>query len=273
MSHFQKIQPRTSSLRSLKRLKKYFDDSFKPLKSKVFGFSQKAGRNHKGKITAFHRGGGHKRRYRLVNFSSSFPSGIVEALEYDPNRTAHIARCFNPILKNHFYLLAPKNLFLGSIVKSGIDAELKLGHRLSLEKIPQGSLMYNLSLAPSQLGKYGRSAGTFVQLLQKTKRFARIRLSSGEERLVPLSAQASLGVVSNENHHLSTLGKAGRSRWKNKRPTVRGVAMNPIDHPHGGGEGKTSGGRPSVTPWGKPARGAKTSKSRNPNRVKKSIKN
>jgi large subunit ribosomal protein L2 len=187
----------------------------------------------------------------------------VEAIEYDPFRTAYLARIYNNREKKHSYILAPKNLCVGSLVRSGSEAEIKLGHALPLSRIPVGSLLHNLSTSEGKRGQYCRAAGTYAQLIQKTKNFARVRLVSGEQRLITLNAYASLGVISNENISLNTIGKAGRSRWYGRRPHVRGVAMNPIDHPHGGGEGKTSGGRPSVTPWGKPTKGPKTSRSRN----------
>lgn len=268
MQIFKTIRPTTSSQRGLKILKKDFLAKSKPVKSLSSGLMKRSGRNNFGRITAYHRGGGHKKLYRFVDFYRTSTTGIVEAIEYDPNRTAFIARLFDPIQKIHSYILAPTNLFVGAIVKSGDQAEIKVGHALPLAKIPQGSLIHNLSLTLHKKGQYARSAGTYAQLLQKTKGFARIRCSSGEQLLVPLDAFATLGVVANQNNNLLTLGKAGRSRWKNWRPHVRGVAMNPVDHPHGGGEGKTSGGRPSVTPWGKPTKGPKTSRSRNPKRIK-----
>lgn len=268
MKIFKTIKAVTPSQRGLKLLQKDFLTKSKPLKSKSFGFSKCAGRNNLGRITIYHRGGGHKRLYRSIDFTRLSVNGIVETIEYDPNRTAFIARIFDSSTKTHSYILAPKNLFVGSVIKSGDHAKLRVGHALPLSKIPQGSLIHNLSLSAFQKGQYARSAGTYAQLLEKTDNYARVKCSSGEQRLVPLGAMATLGVVSNENNNLLTLGKAGRSRWKNWRPHVRGVAMNPIDHPHGGGEGKTSGGRSSVTPWGKPTKGPKTSRSRSPFRIR-----
>lgn len=267
MQVLKKIKAVTPSQRGLKLLRKDFLCREKRLKSKSIGLLNRAGRNNFGRITAFHRGGGCKRSFRRIDFFRTSTNGIVETIEYDPNRTAFISRIFDPALGKHFYILAPKNLFVGSVVKSGDHADVKLGHSLPLLKIPQGSLVHNLSTGVSRKGQYARSAGNYAQLLQKTRNYARVRFSSGEQRLVPLNAMATLGVVSNENNKLLTLGKAGRSRWLNRRPHVRGVAMNPVDHPHGGGEGKTSGGRPSVTPWGKPTKGPKTSRSKNPLRL------
>lgn len=260
---FKKIRPITSSQRALKIIKKPKLWTNKPIKQKTYFLVRKVGRNHKGHITAYHRGGGHKKLYRNVDFQRLDTYGIVEAIEYDPFRTAYLARIYNNREKNHSYILAPKNLCVGSLVRSGSEAEIKLGHALPLSRIPVGSLLHNLSTSEGKRGQYCRAAGTYAQLIQKTKNFARVRLVSGEQRLITLNAYASLGVISNENISLNTIGKAGRNRWYGRRPHVRGVAMNPIDHPHGGGEGKTSGGRPSVTPWGKPTKGSKTSRSRN----------
>jgi len=237
------------------------------LKSHTKGFSRSFGRNHSGKITSYQRGGGHKKLYRQIDFKRITSKGVVEGIEYDPYRTAYLARVYDPKLNYHFYIIAPKNLFCGSFVNSGKAADIQLGHSLPLEKIPVGALIHNVAPVFKKRGQIARAAGACAQLIQKTKHFARLRLMSGEQRLFPLSAYATLGVVSNENNKLVSLGKAGRNRWKNRRPYVRGVAMNPVDHPHGGGEGKTSGGRPSVTPWGKPTIGPRTSSSRNPFRI------
>lgn len=261
---FKCQRPTTPSQRGLKLLDRSFLWSKKSLKSKTLGYHRKKGRNNLGHITAFHRGGGHKKRFRLVDFDRKTTFGIVEGIEHDPFRNAFLARIYNPMTKSHSYILAPKNLFVGSWIKSGKDGEIQLGHSLPLSKIPVGSLIHNLATSLSKSGQISRAAGCYSQLIQKTKDYARIRISSGEQRLLPLQAHASLGIVSNENLKLTSLGKAGRSRWKSWRPHVRGVAMNPVDHPHGGGEGKTSGGRPSVTPWGKPTKGPKTSRCRNP---------
>nr|AHX25036.1 50S ribosomal protein L2 [Microchloropsis salina] len=261
---FKKIKPTTPSQRTFKALKRPKIWTKKSLKSKTSFLIRKFGRNHKGQITIFQKGGGHKKIYRTIDFRRLTTTGIVEAVEYDPFRTAYLARVFDPVKRTHAYILCPKNLCVGALIRSGEEAEIKLGHAMPLHRIPVGSLMHNLSTSKGKRGQYCKAAGTYAQLIQKTKKYARVRLSSGEQRLIHLDCYATLGVVSNENHNLSTIGKAGRNRWRNKRPNVRGVAMNPIDHPHGGGEGKTSGGRPSVTPWGKPTKGSKTSRSRNP---------
>lgn len=261
--HIKKIRPVTPSLRGHRSFLKPLGKQKKFLKQKTSGFQRSFGRNHSGRITAFQRGGGHKRLYRSVDFSRQESQGIVQGLEYDPSRTAFLARVYNPVKKEHFYIIAPKNLWVGSLIHSGKEADIRVGHSLPLSMIPVGSLLHNISVMPKKVGQIARSAGTYAQLIQKTKDYGRIRMPSGEQRLIPLSCFATLGVVSNENHRLSLIGKAGRSRWKSRRPHVRGVAMNPVDHPHGGGEGKTSGGRPSVTPWGKPTKGPKTSRSKN----------
>jgi large subunit ribosomal protein L2 len=260
---FKKIKPVTPSCRGLKIIKKPFLWTKKYLKNLVGLFPRKSGRNSTGRITIRHKGGGHKRLYRMVDFFRKDSCGIVQGLEYDPFRKAFIARIFNNEKKNFSYILAPKNLCVGSFVSSGENADFRIGHALPISKIPAGTLIHNLSVVKNKKGIYARAAGTYAQLIQKAKGYGRIRMCSGEQRLVPLSAFATLGVVSNENAKLCRLGKAGRSRWKGIRPSVRGVAMNPVDHPHGGGEGKTSGGRPSVTPWGKPAKGPKTTHSTN----------
>lgn len=260
---FKKIRPITPSLRRLKLLQKDFLSKDKFLKVHTKGIRRSYGKNNFGRITIRHRGGGHKKLYRQLDFIRKNTKGVVEAIEYDPFRTAFIARLYDYDLKRHSYILAPKNLFLGSFVNSGHLADIQLGHSLSLEKIPVGSIVHNIGYTSNKEGQIARAAGTFAQLIQKTRYYARLRLTSGEQRLFPLDSFATLGTVSNDNSKLRNLGKAGRSRWRNRRPYVRGVAMNPVDHPHGGGEGKTSGGRPSVTPWGKPTKGPKTSSSKN----------
>ena len=170
---------------------------------------------------------------------------------------------FNIKTEEHFYIIAPKNLKIGDTVENGNDIEAKVGNALPLSSIPTGTLIHNISTKVGGIAQYARSAGSFGQLIQKTEKYSRVQLKSKEQRLIPLGCYATIGVVSNEDHKTISLGKAGRSRWLNKRSSVRGVAMNPVDHPHGGGEGKTSGGRPSVTPWGKPTKGQPTSKSKN----------
>ena len=257
----KEFKPITPSLRHLKivNTEKEFKKNF-PLKSHTHFKKNTGGRNNQGRITAFQKGGGHKKLYRKIDFVRQFTQGIVEQIEYDPNRTGYIGRIFNFKDNSHSYILAPKNFKVGDYVQSGMNASLKNGNSLPLSQVPIGFLIYNISISEGKKGKFARSAGTFGQLIQKNETHGRVQLPSGEHRLIPLMSTVSIGVVSNVNQKLVNLGKAGRSRWKNKRSSVRGVAMNPVDHPHGGGEGKTSGGRPSVTPWGKPTKGQPTSK-------------
>jgi len=261
---FKNIKPITSSLRHVKLLKKSKNFSLNlPLKNKTFFIKNSGGRNNQGKITSYQKGGGVKRLYRNIDFLREDQEGVVEKIEYDPNRTGFICRIYNYKLKQHFYILAPHNLIRGDYIKSGENIPIRIGNSSTLLNIPVGSIIHNISINLNSKGQLARSAGAFGQLIQKNDKFARIKLPSGEQRLVSLNNQATLGSVSNINHRYIVLGKAGRARWKNKRPIVRGVAMNPVDHPHGGGEGKTSGGRPSVTPWGKPTKGQSTSKFKN----------
>lgn len=233
------------------------------LKSQIIGIKNSSGRNFTGKITSYHKGGGRKKKYRQIDFFRQKNNiGIVISIEYDPFRTANIAAVYNFLLNYYFYIVAPINLKIGDIIKSGIKAESKLGHSLPLKKIPVGTFIHNLSVKKKK-AQFTRAAGTFSQLIEKSIKYCKIKLNSGEQRLVLSNCFATIGIVSNENNFLIKKGKAGRSRWLNKRPKVRGVAKNPIDHPHGGGEGKTSGGRTSVTPWGKPTKNKATSKSKN----------
>jgi len=259
----KKIKPTTSSQRQLKLLNRSELSKTAPLKSETQGCKVSGGKNNLGRITSFHKGGGHKQVYRNIDFYRTDLNGIVTSVEYDPNRTAHIASIFTKKTKKYSYIIAPKGLKTGDMIKSGENAEIKIGHALQLDKIPLGSFIHNISLIPGKKSQLARAAGNYAQLIQKNQKYAKLKLRSGEQRFVSLNCIATLGAVSNENHNLISLGKAGRSRWLNKRPTVRGVAMNPVDHPHGGGEGKTSGGRPSVTPWGKPTKGQPTSRSKN----------
>ena len=220
---------------------------------------QKAGRNTYGRITSRHRGGGHKRQYRIIDFKR-VKDGVpakVAAIEYDPNRSARIALL-------HYadgakaYIIAPQGLRVGSSVESGPTADIKAGNALPLDNIPTGTLVHNVELKPGQGAKMARSAGSGIQLVAKDQGYAVLRLPSGELRRVLLTCRATVGQVGNLDHENETGGKAGRSRWKGKRPTVRGSAMNPVDHPHGGGEGKSKGGRHPVTPWGVPTLGKRT---------------
>jgi large subunit ribosomal protein L2 len=230
-----------------------------PEKSLTEKLTKKGGRNNNGRITTRHQGGGHKRRYRIVDFKR-LKDGIpakVAAIEYDPNRSARIALLhYADGAKS--YILAPARLQVGATVESGPGADIKPGNALPLENIPTGTLVHNVELKPGQGGKMARSAGSGVQLVAKDAGFGVLRLPSGEMRRVALTCRATIGQVGNLDHENITGGKAGRSRWRGKRPTVRGSAMNPVDHPHGGGEGKSKGGRHPVTPWGVPTLGKRT---------------
>ena len=221
--------------------------------------SKSGGRNNAGRITTRHRGGGHKQHYRIVDFrrnKDGIPA-VVERLEYDPNRTAHIA-----LLKymdgERRYIIAPKGVKAGDELFSGVDAPIKAGNTLPLRNIPQGSIVHCVELKPGKGAQMIRSAGASAQLVARDGAYVTLRLRSGEMRKVLADCRATLGEVSNSEHNLRSLGKAGAKRWRGVRPTVRGVAMNPVDHPHGGGEGRTSGGRHPVSPWGVPTKGRKT---------------
>ncbi len=222
---------------------------------------KKAGRNNHGRITMRRRGGGHKRLYRIVDFRREKDGvpGTVRALEYDPNRSARIALIVYADGDKR-YIIAPEKLELGMTVNSGPDAEYQVGNCLPLERIPLGTLVHNVEMTAGKGGKIARSAGNSCQLLGKEGTHVSLRMPSGEMRRVPRNCRATIGEVGNEDHNNLSLGKAGRSRWLGRRPKVRGVVMNPVDHPHGGGEGRTSGGRHPVTPWGVPTKGHKTRK-------------
>jgi len=230
-----------------------------PIKNLTEGLKSTGGRNNHGHITTRHHGGGHRRRYRMVDFKrKKFDvSATVERIEYDPNRTSFIA-----LIKYSdgelSYIIAPQRLAVGDTVVSGERADIKPGNTLPMRNIPVGTVIHNVELKPGSGGKIARSAGTFVQLVGKDQGYALLRLSSGETRRVPGDCLATIGAVSNPDQQNVKIGKAGRNRWMGWRPSVRGTAMNPIDHPHGGGEGRTKGGRHPVTPWGKPTKGAKT---------------
>jgi large subunit ribosomal protein L2 len=256
---FKRTHPFLPSQRHLVQLNlNVMLDKIKPIKKKSKLRLKKNGRNHSGKITISHRGGGHKKKYRIIDFYRKDKRSVLTHVEYDPNRSAFIARISAE--DGESYILAPQNYKHGMALETGENVPVQVGNCTSLRQMPVGSLIHNLSLHKYKKGQYIRSAGTYGQLLKKTNKFARIKLPSKEHRHVFLDCRATYGMVSNENHRYKQLGKAGRSRWMGIRPTVRGVAMNPVDHPHGGGEGKTSGGRPSVTPWGKPTKGQPTRK-------------
>jgi large subunit ribosomal protein L2 len=230
-----------------------------PEKSLLEPVTKKGGRNNNGRITTRHQGGGHKRRYRIIDFKR-LKDGVpakVAAIEYDPNRSARIA-LLHYLDGEKAYILAPAQLRVGAMVQSGPDADIKVGNALPLENIPTGTLVHNVELKPGQGAKMARSAGSGIQLVAKDAGYAVLRLPSGEMRRVPLTCRATVGQVGNVDHQNINWGKAGRNRWKGKRPSVRGSAMNPVDHPHGGGEGKSKGGRHPVTPWGVPTLGKRT---------------
>jgi len=221
--------------------------------------SRSGGRNNAGRITTRHRGGGHKQRYRIIDFKRN-KAGVparVERIEYDPNRSAHIALLLFADGERR-YILAPKGIRSGDEIRNGSDAPIKAGNAMPMRNIPVGTLVHNVEMKPGKGGQIARSAGSSVQLVARTGDHATLRLRSGEMRRVPADCMATIGEVGNTEHSLRSLGKAGASRWRGKRPTVRGVAMNPVDHPHGGGEGRTSGGRHPVSPWGTPTKGYRT---------------
>lgn len=234
----------------------------KPEKSLLSPLHKKGGRNNQGKLTVRHQGGGHKRQYRVIDFKRTKDGipGRVATIEYDPNRTANIA-LINYVDGEKRYILAPKGLKVGTVIESGPDADIKVGNALPLKNIPVGTVIHNIELKPGKGGQLVRSAGAQAQLLGKEGDYVLVRLKSGETRYILATCRATIGQVGNIEHELVNIGKAGRSRWLGKRPTVRGSVMNPNDHPHGGGEGKAPIGRKSpMSPWGKPTLGYKTRK-------------
>lgn len=232
----------------------------KPEKSLLAPLPKKAGRNNQGKITVRHHGGGHKKQYRIIDFKRNKDNAPakVATIEYDPNRSANIA-LLHYVDGEKRYIIAPKELQVGQILVSGEGADIKVGNALPLANIPVGTLIHNIELKPGKGGQLVRSAGTSAQVLGKEGKYVLVRLKSGEVRMILATCRATIGEVGNEQHGLVNIGKAGRTRWLGKRPTVRGSVMNPNDHPHGGGEGRTSIGRKSpMSPWGKPTLGKKT---------------
>ena len=240
----------------------------KPEKSLIEGLRGKGGRNNNGRVTARRRGGGHKRRYRVVDFKrNKFDiSATVERIEYDPNRSAFIA-----LLKYEdgeiAYILAPQRIREGDVVISAKSADIKPGNAMPMQSIPVGTIIHNVEMKTGKGGQMARAAGTYAQIIGKDQGYAQLRLISGELRMVRAECMATIGAVSNPDQQNIKLGKAGRKRWLGKRPSVRGVAMNPIDHPHGGGEGRTSGGRHPVSPWGKPTKGKRTRSNKKTDRL------
>ena len=232
----------------------------KPEKSLLAPLPKKAGRNNQGKITVRHHGGGHKKQYRIIDFKRNKDNvpAKVATIEYDPNRSANIA-LLHYVDGEKRYIIAPKELQVGQVVVSGPEADIKVGNALPLANIPVGTLIHNIELKPGKGGQLVRSAGASAQVLGKEGKYVLVRLKSGEVRMILATCRATIGEVGNEQHGLVNIGKAGRTRWLGKRPTVRGSVMNPNDHPHGGGEGRTSIGRKSpMSPWGKPTLGKKT---------------
>ena len=263
------FNPVTPSLRGTILVRR--DDLWKgkPVKQLTEGKHSSGGRNNHGRTTVRFRGGGHKRTYRLVDFKRRAKFGVpatVERLEYDPNRTAWIA-----LLKYQdgelSYILAPQRLKAGDTVVADARTDIKPGNAMPLSSVPVGTIVHNVEMKAGAGGKMARSAGTFVQLVGKDAGYAQLKLSSGEVRTVRAECMATIGAVSNPDNSNQQIGKAGRSRWLGRRPHNRGVVMNPVDHPHGGGEGRTSGGRHPVTPWGKPTKGAKTRNNKRTDRL------
>ena len=240
----------------------------KPVKKLTRGMVKSGGRNNTGRVTMWHRGGGHKRRYRVVDFHRKKldVTATVERIEYDPNRTAFIA-LINYEDGEQSYILAPQRLNVGDRVVAAERADVKPGNAMPLKNIPVGTIIHNVELKAGKGGQIARSAGTYVQLVGREAGYALLRLTSGEVRRVRSECIASIGAVSNPDQKNINLGKAGRKRWLGKRPVVRGVVMNPIDHPHGGGEGRTSGGRHPVTPWGVPTKGKRTRNNKKTDRL------
>ena len=257
----QKAKPTSPGRRFVISLKKNNLHRGKPFKGLIEPKSKKGGRNNNGRITVRHQGGGHKRHYRVIDFKRNkfdIPA-IVERIEYDPNRSANIA-----LLKyadgERRYILCPSKMEIGAEIISSDKADIKDGNSLKLKDIPLGTNIHCVEMKPGKGGQIARSAGTSARLVAKEGIYSTLRLQSGEMRKVLSDCRATLGTVSNQENNLKSIGKAGANRWRGKRPTVRGVAMNPIDHPHGGGEGRTSGGRHPSTPWGVPTKGYKTRK-------------
>jgi large subunit ribosomal protein L2 len=261
-------KPKTPSLRELVLVDRSELWRGKPVKNLTEGKKKSGGRNNTGRITGPHRGGGHKQRYRLVDFKRrkfDVPA-TVERLEYDPNRSGFIAlvRYSDGELS---YILAPQRLKVGDSVVSGQRVDVKPGNAMPLGNMPVGTIIHNIELKIGKGGQLARSAGTFAQLVGKDSGYAQVKLSSGEVRMVHAECMATIGAVSNPDQQNVNYGKAGRMRWMGFKPVTRGVAMNPIDHPHGGGEGRTSGGRHPVTPWGKPTKGKKTRKNKSTDKM------
>ncbi|HZD25626.1 MAG TPA: 50S ribosomal protein L2 [Alphaproteobacteria bacterium] len=255
----KQYKPTTAGRRGLVLVNREGLHKGRPIKTLTHGLTKSGGRNNTGRITARRRGGGTKRLYRVIDFKRNRldEAAVVERLEYDPNRSAFIALVRYPD-NTLSYILAPQRLAVGDRVVAGKRVDVKPGNAMPLSSMPVGTIVHNVELKPGAGGQLARSAGTYAQLAGRDEGYAILRLSSGEQRLVRGECMATVGAVSNPDHGNIKLAKAGRRRWLGKRPAVRGVAMNPVDHPHGGGEGRTSGGRHPVTPWGKPTKGKRT---------------
>ncbi|MFQ5955684.1 MAG: 50S ribosomal protein L2 [Kiloniellales bacterium] len=264
----KQYKPITAGMRGLVLVDRSQLYKGKPVKKLTHGIGKSGGRNNTGRTTAWNRGGGHKRRYRIIDFKRrkwDLPA-TVERLEYDPNRTAFIA-----LLRYEdgelAYILAPQRLRPGDRVMAAERADIRPGNAMPLKNVPPGTIVHNVELKPGKGGQIARSAGAYVQLVGRDAGYAQLRLNSGEIRRVRAECMATIGAVSNPDHANIKLGKAGRRRWLGRRPVVRGVAMNPVDHPHGGGEGRSSGGRHPVTPWGKPTKGMRTRRNKRTDRL------
>ena len=262
------FRPTTPSQRQLVLTDRSTLHKGSPVKALTKGLTKSGGRNNRGRITARRRGGGHKRRYRIIDFKRKKFDVVatVERLEYDPNRSAHIA-----LVKyedgEQAYILAPQRVGLGDTVVAGEKVDVQPGNAMPMRNIPVGTVIHNIEMKVGKGGQIARSAGTYAQLVGKDSGYALLKLGSGERRMIRAECMATMGAVSNPDQKNINLGKAGRKRWLGKRPQVRGVAMNPVDHPHGGGEGRTSGGRHPATPWGKPTKGKRTRSNKRTDRL------
>ena len=262
------FRPTTPSLRELVQTDRSALHKGAPVKALTKGLTKSGGRNNLGRVTARRRGGGHKRSYRIIDFKRKkfdMPA-TVERLEYDPNRSAHIA-----LVKyedgEQAYILAPQRVGPGDTVVAGDKVDVQPGNAMPMRNIPVGTVIHNIEMKVGKGGQIARSAGTYAQLVGKDSGYALLKLGSGEQRMIRAECMATIGAVSNPDQKNINLGKAGRNRWLGKRPSVRGVAMNPVDHPHGGGEGRTSGGRHPATPWGKPTKGKRTRSNKKTDRL------
>ncbi|USO01042.1 MAG: 50S ribosomal protein L2 [Alphaproteobacteria bacterium] len=265
MTHLKTFSPYTPSTRNTVLVSHEGLWKGRPIKVLTEGLHKSGGRNNLGRMTMRHRGGGHKRLYRVIDFKRQRDGqkATVERIEYDPNRTAHIA-LLSYADGQKAYIVAPQKLSAGDVVESGVGADIKVGNCLPLSSIPVGTLVHNLELKPQKGAQLVRSAGAFAQIVGRDDAYVQVRLGSGELRMILGACRATIGVVSNPNQKNIKLGKAGRSRWLGRRSSVRGVVMNPVDHPHGGGEGRTSGGRHPVSPWGICTKGKKTRNKKKP---------